>query len=99
MITYIAVVASFVITALTTFALARFLSVKFVQLGITGLDVHKPDKPVTAEMGGLAVLGGVVAGSLVFYALDPILPFLFFAGLITILLIGVVGLVDDLVSL
>lgn len=90
---------SFVITGVITFVVAKFLSVKFKEMGITGVDVHKPDKPVTAEMGGLAVLVGVAVGASSFYLLDPGLPSLFLASLLTVLLIGIVGVVDDLISI
>ncbi|MGI0090270.1 MAG: UDP-N-acetylglucosamine--dolichyl-phosphate N-acetylglucosaminephosphotransferase [Nitrososphaerales archaeon] len=96
----LAVSVSFALTVGITVVLSRFLSVKFKEMGITGVDVHKPDKPVTAEMGGLAVLVGVAAGASFLYELEPgFFTFLFFAGLLTILLVGVVGLVDDLISI
>ena len=83
-----------------TIVLSRFLSIKFKEMGITGVDVHKPNKPVTAEMGGLAVLVGVTMGGLLFYVLEPRpFSFLFVAGLVTVLLVGIVGLVDDLISI
>ena len=90
---------SFALTGGITVVLARFLSVKFKEMGITGVDVHKPDKPVTAEMGGLAILIGVAAGSSFFFELEPGFSFVFLARLLTILLVGMVGVVDDLVSI
>lgn len=96
----IALFLTFVITSGITMYLSRFLSFKFKKMGMTGIDVHKPNKPVTAEMGGLAVLIGVGAGSLVFYLLEPeSVSFLLLAGLLTILLVGIVGLIDDLISI
>ena len=95
----LAVSLSFALTGGVAFVLARFLSVKFKEMGITGVDVHKPDKPVTAEMGGLAVLIGVVVGASFFYELEPGFSPLFLAGLLTILFVGMVGIVDDLFSI
>ncbi len=100
--TSIALIVSliFALTAGVTIVLSRFLSVKFKEMGITGVDVHKPDKPVTAEMGGVAVLVGVTIGGLLFYVLKPgSFTFLFLAGLVTILLVGIIGLVDDIISI
>ncbi len=88
------------LTILITVVLARFLSIKFKQMGITGIDVHKPNKPVTAEMGGLAVMIGVAAGASFLYELEPgLFSSVFLGGLVTILLVGIVGAVDDLVSI
>lgn len=95
----LAIVLSFALTGVTTFVLTKFLSVKFKEMGITGVDVHKLDRPVTAEMGGLAVLIGVAAGASFFYELEPGFSAVFIAGLLTVLLIGVVGVVDDLISI
>ena len=89
----------FVVTALFTIFLARYLSKKFKEIGITGLDVHKPAKPVTAEMGGLAILVGVTFGALLFYLLEPTFSFVYLAALLTILLVGIVGIVDDMITL
>ncbi len=66
---------------------------------MTGIDVHKPNRPATAEMGGLAVLVGLAVGSAVFLLASP--PedgagLAFVAGLSAIGFTGVVGIVDDL---
>ena len=90
---------TFLVTAVLTFFLTRSLSQKFKELGITGLDVHKPTKPVTAEMGGLAILVGVALGAALFYLLEPTFPFVYLAALLTVLLVGIVGIVDDMVTL
>ena len=94
-----AIVIPTVLTAVLSFGLTRFLSKKFKAMGITGVDIHKSDKPVTAEMGGLAVLISCAFGASIFYMLDPELPAIFFAGFITIILVGIVGVIDDLVAL
>ncbi|HXW37488.1 MAG TPA: hypothetical protein VEJ36_06280 [Nitrososphaerales archaeon] len=68
-------------------------------MGLTGIDVHKPDRPLRAEMGGLAVLLGIAAGSTVFlvadYAVDGS-AVAFAAAFASIALIGIVGAADDL---
>lgn len=87
------------IALVTSFALAGFLSRKFKAMGITGMDVHKKDTPVTAEMGGLAVLIAGAVGTAVFYTLEPGFSTIFFAAAATILLVGAVGIIDDLIVL
>jgi UDP-N-acetylglucosamine--dolichyl-phosphate N-acetylglucosaminephosphotransferase len=92
-------VAASALAAFTSYLVARYLAGKFASLGISGVDVHKPDRPVTAEMGGLAVLFGLAVGSAIF--LGAAFPqdgtFLaFVAGASTTGLVGVVGIVDDL---
>jgi UDP-N-acetylglucosamine--dolichyl-phosphate N-acetylglucosaminephosphotransferase len=99
LILYFAILLSAGISIGLSYLLARFLATKFKQLGITGLDIHKPHKPVTAEMGGLAVLLGSGVGASVFYLLARPVPFVFFAAVLTILLVGVIGTIDDLFPL
>lgn len=92
-------IAAACITGVVTLVLARYLSRKFKEIGITGIDVHKPQKPVTAEMGGVSILLGVAVGSTALYLLDPAFPRVLFAGLITVLIIGGVGVLDDFIAL
>jgi len=68
---------------------ARYLSTKFVKMGITGNDIHKPGKPVTAEMGGLSVLFAFLTCSVVIMLAtgSPISPLV--AGVATIAGAGV----------
>ena len=87
------------LTFLSSVLLSKFLSRKFKQMGMTGQDVHKLDKPVTAEMGGVAVVVAVAAGALILFASNDGLPQLVIAGLATVLLVGVIGAIDDIFSL
>jgi UDP-N-acetylglucosamine--dolichyl-phosphate N-acetylglucosaminephosphotransferase len=68
---------------------------KFRSLGIAGIDVHKPDGPLRAEMGGLAVLVALGAGSAILIAFDGVSNLLFGAGLSTVTLAGLIGALDD----
>jgi len=71
-------------------------------MGISGIDVHKADAPVRAEMGGLAVLVALALGSVVYLGLDFALDgpwVLFAAASATIVLTGIVGVADDLIDL
>lgn len=64
--------------------------------GFTGRDVHKKKKPEIPEMGGVAILIGVavsgVAGSLLY----PEKSTMFLSFVLTVLIAGGVGLIDDL---
>jgi len=87
------------ITLILSYILSVYLSRKFKQLGIVGHDVHKPTKPVTAEMGGLSVLISCITGIVVFRVLYAAIPVVFLAAATTILLVGLVGVIDDLFPL
>jgi len=94
--------AAAAVALVTSYSVASFESVKFPALGISGVDIHKPDGPVRAEMGGLAILIALAAGSTVYlganFALDG--PLTLFAGAaLTIALTGLVGVADDVVDL
>ena len=74
----------------------------FPSKGISGVDIHKADRPARAEMGGLAVLVALAVGSTLYLGLnfsgDP--PYLLFAGVAsTVALTGLVGVADDVVEL
>ncbi len=87
-----------VVSGVTSLLLARYLSVKMRQLGITGQDNHKVDKRVTAEMGGLAVLVAMFPAVLVLYALGFGVDETSVLILATLSLVGVIGIVDDTVG-
>jgi len=90
------------IATLTAFLITYFLAPPFIrkmkQKGITGVDVHKPNKPVCAEMGGILILAGFLVPTLFFMALKPFDLKGALAEL-TIILVGVVGIIDDLYTL
>jgi UDP-N-acetylglucosamine--dolichyl-phosphate N-acetylglucosaminephosphotransferase len=81
---------------------ARFEGKAFPKMGISGIDIHKREKPVRAEMGGLAVLVSLAVASSLYLAF--IFPLdgpsvLFGAASSTIVLTGLVGVADDVVEL
>jgi UDP-N-acetylglucosamine--dolichyl-phosphate N-acetylglucosaminephosphotransferase len=93
---------AFLITDLLLRALIPLLQ----EAGIVGQDRNKLDQPLIPEMGGLALVGGISVGFLVVIALRTFtdaLPELqlvsLTAALATILLVGLVGIVDDLVKI
>ncbi|MCX8194985.1 MAG: hypothetical protein N3G22_02665 [Candidatus Micrarchaeota archaeon] len=93
---------------LTSFAIS-FLAVpiiirKALASGMTGKDVNKEGKPEVAEMGGLAIVGGVIGSLLLAVALQTFFGYPFklaeiLAALLTISIIALIGTYDDLFSM
>jgi UDP-N-acetylglucosamine--dolichyl-phosphate N-acetylglucosaminephosphotransferase len=69
---------------------------------ITGIDVHKLDKPVVAEMGGAGLLIGITIGCTILFFVSGFLGFFDYRILVflaVVILAGVVGIIDDLKTL
>jgi UDP-N-acetylglucosamine--dolichyl-phosphate N-acetylglucosaminephosphotransferase len=98
-LTPVLVVLAATATCVSSYRLASLFSRKFVPLGITGVDVHKLDRPIRAEMGGLAVLLSLSLGSAILVAFDGERSLLFLSGVGTLSLTGLVGLADDRLDL
>lgn len=94
--------AAAAVALVTSYSVSRFEIVRFPALGISGRDVHKPDRPVRAEMGGLAVLLAAGVGSTVYlvfnFSTDGSMV-LFAGAALTVALTGVVGVADDVMGL
>ena len=77
-----------------TFALTPILKDKLKGMGITGTDLHKPDKPKVPEMGGIAILLG--------FSISTIAAYFFYhdtgllLGFAVVLLVGAIGIVDGI---
>ena len=68
--------------------------------GITGIDVHKPDRPEIPKGGGFVLLFGIVFALLAVVGLTTFQTFTvemvgIFAALVSILLASMIGLLDD----
>lgn len=94
-ISSICAIISFSITYITMPRLIK----KLQDADIVGKDLHKPDQPKVAEMGGIGILLGFIIGLFVAIYLYPKLQFTLIITLLVILLVGMVGMVDDLVRL
>lgn len=81
--------ASFLISLFFTPYLARLMK----NAGIVGRDVHKRDKPEVAEMGGIALL--ISLGLSLGVSSNEVLS----KAIFTVLLFGLVGILDDLTVL
>lgn len=83
-----------------------FLIRKLVAGGITGNDVNKEGRPEVAEMGGLAIVMGVIGSLLLAIALYTFLDGQFqfrlieiLAAMLTLCIIALIGTYDDLFSM
>ncbi|MFH1643920.1 MAG: hypothetical protein ABIA74_01975, partial [bacterium] len=87
-----------------TFIITPFIINRMHLRKITGKDMNKFNKPDIAEMGGISVIFGFSAGiiSSIFIAtylkLIEINLTIYFAVFMTVLLVGFIGLVDDLIG-
>jgi len=91
--------AASALSAAVAYFLTRYLSVKMRTLGITGVDIHKPDAPERAEMGGLAVLAAAFAGCAVLLVGGLGFGSMILGALATLGLVGCVGIVDDALAI
>jgi len=86
---------SFLVTRLSMPRIIR----KLEAADIVGKDLHKSWKPIVAEMGGFGILFGFIIGMFSGIYMHDILTFPLCIVLIVILLVGIIGIVDDLLVL
>jgi len=97
---------AFVPSFLIALSVAPVLIPRLSRAGIAGKDLHKPNQPRVAEMGGLAIVVGFSGGILVssaaisfFHVFPEVEIAILLAGLSTILLTGLIGILDDLLGM
>lgn len=92
-----------IICGLLSFSVTRLLMPKIIQkleeADIVGKDIHKSWKPVVAEMGGFGIIFGFVIGMFSGIYMHDILAFPLLIVLVVILLVGMIGILDDLLAL
>ena len=88
-----------IVAFLTTYLVMPRLIKKLEDAAIVGKDIHKPKKPIVAEMGGVGILFGFIIGMFLAIYLYPNPQFSLIITVLVILLVGMVGMVDDLVVL
>ncbi len=95
---------SFAISFIVTLILTPHWIKAAKRVGLVGRDMNKYDKPEVAEMGGIAVIAGFLAG--VFYYIG-LSTFYFkqngfivyiFAAISSILIISIIGIIDDVLG-
>jgi UDP-N-acetylglucosamine--dolichyl-phosphate N-acetylglucosaminephosphotransferase len=64
--------------------------------GIIGRDVHKKEQPIVPEMGGTAVLAALIVSTLVGVTVMPEKTRMLVSFLLTVVISGVIGAIDDL---
>lgn len=86
-----------------TFLFLDKLIPRLQNIGMTGKDENKAGMPEVPEMGGIAIVAGFCAAALLMISLYLMLPQLnlviLLAAIITILIIGYIGMADDLFEL
>jgi len=98
--------ASFAVALVVAFLSASILSARLKRAGIVGRDLHKPDQPEVSEMGGLGIVVGFGGGILLatamvsfFHVFSSVDLVVLLAILSTVLLAGLIGIVDDLLGM
>ena len=81
---------------ITTFVTMPIVMQRMRKKRIGGIDVHKKHKPVIQEMCGIQVLFGLVASNVVAMVLVPEKTIELTSFLITALIAGAVGAIDDM---
>ncbi|MEW6295719.1 MAG: glycosyltransferase 4 family protein [Candidatus Diapherotrites archaeon] len=100
----LSIILIFFCSFISTYLVIPFLIEKLVRRGIVGTDLNKYDKPKIPEMGGVTVLFGFSLGIILSIFINTYLKFfsinltIIFAVFCTALLIGLLGVVDDLIG-
>jgi len=89
----------FAFSFIATFFITWFLSKYFLKKGIYGHDVHKADKPKVAEMGGVGLVIVMLIVTICCIFIFPEYWQFFTIASIIILLVGLIGIWDDLKAL
>jgi len=84
------VVLGYVVVRLITMPLAGFMR----RRGVTGVDVHKPERPVIPEMGGSAVVISLLVCSVLLVLLAPEHFWGYIAFTFVIIIAAAVGVID-----
>ncbi len=102
MIEYLAVCG--IVAFFVTFSISKVLIPRLKSSGFIGKDVNKEGRPEVAEMGGIAIVAGFSAGMLLAIFFHSFLGFELslvnvLAAIITIFIISLIGIVDDLLDM
>lgn len=93
---YAAPLTTFALGFALTYVLTPIIASKTARSGIVGIDVHKLDKRKVPEMGGLSIVIGLGASTIVSMIIFPEHFAKFIAFLLTVLIAGFVGVRDDI---
>jgi UDP-N-acetylmuramyl pentapeptide phosphotransferase/UDP-N-acetylglucosamine-1-phosphate transferase len=84
---------------LTTYLLLPYIIKLMKNKGYIGYDIHKNDRPEVAESGGISMVLGVVVSSILLMVLFPLFLNWILIFILTVILAGVIGFIDDRVKL
>lgn len=100
------VIALFAVSLVIAFFSVPVLITRLERARISGEDIHKAGQPLVSEMGGLAIVVGFGAGILLatamvsfFHVFPSVNLVVLLAVLSTVLLAGLIGIVDDLLGM
>ncbi|MFX1527853.1 MAG: hypothetical protein ACFFB4_09805 [Promethearchaeota archaeon] len=91
----ISLIIIFVGGFLFTYFIIPYIIKLMKKKGFTGIDIHKNDKPEIPESGGLSILFGLTLTTILSFIFFPILFNELMIFLLTILLSGAIGYIDD----
>ena len=94
----IAIICGLLSFFVTRLSMPRIIK-KLENADIVGKDLHKSWKPIVAEMGGFGILFGFIIGMFSGIYMHDLLAFPLCVVLIVILLVGLIGIADDLLVL
>lgn len=94
----IAIICGIISFIVTRVSMPKIIK-KLEKAEIVGKDIHKSWKPVVAEMGGFGILFGFIIGIFAGIGMHDLLTFPLMVVLTVILLVGIIGIVDDLLVL
>ncbi|MHA1594233.1 MAG: MraY family glycosyltransferase [Candidatus Baldrarchaeia archaeon] len=89
-------VMGFLSSLLATALVMPPLVLKLKRMGVMGVDVHKLNRPEIPEMGGLGIIVGLAASSVIVMLLDNNSVPQISAFLLSSLIAGLIGAIDDL---
>ncbi|QKR00999.1 UDP-N-acetylglucosamine--dolichyl-phosphate N-acetylglucosaminephosphotransferase [Metallosphaera tengchongensis] len=93
------VIIPVVVAIVVTFLSTKWVIKASANRGLVGKDVNKPDKPEVPILGGVGILSGFIAGNFALLVLDQEFAGIITSVLLSSLIIGFLGLLDDILNL
>ncbi|TFG29902.1 MAG: hypothetical protein EU532_02250 [Promethearchaeota archaeon] len=89
----------FIVGFISTYLLLPYIIKIMKNKGYTGYDIHKNDRPEVAESGGISMVLGVIFSSILLMVLFPSFFNWILIFILTVILAGIIGFIDDRVKL
>lgn len=102
MLEYYALLVSFVVALVGSWVVTKWIIPKALERNFTGRDVHKPERVFVSELGGVGIAVGFVFGVFSFVGLSNFWTLApgdwgsMFAAVASVLVVFIVGMMDDL---